>query len=379
MKVYKVTVDTSAAVYLEIYNDWEIAKSRAWNIVKERGPSILERLKSYHVDVEKTRDFQVEVDGWRLVYINREGYLKVMSEIADLSLTVLVEAADVDTEEPLGFFKKGEKRKAETIQNRLMPVRLSEETEAQQLTFLQNLLKDGFKKCIGLAENQVLRIYVDTKDTFHMRAEEKEQSAVDKIGGVPARVIASFAAIPKEKYMRYWRIRMGGFGAFTEEDYTDVVSRLLSDYMKENTEHARRALTNYRDFLETGKPDYNIYVLSIEANGKRWMEFYGNKEKALERTEYYLTHDLKMLGQMAKAMELPISFIHGDVVTNEEFTVKKGIGHDQLVLIHRDGKLAMQYESYTNQEHHSYILKVRPYEVNSGESYNAFDVLNGSE
>ncbi len=101
MKVYVVTVNTSADVFLEVYNDWQIAKSRAWELIQEKAPSVLEKLKNYHVDLERTHDFQVEVDGWRLVYINRERYLKVMHQISDLALTVIAEPVDVDTEKAL--------------------------------------------------------------------------------------------------------------------------------------------------------------------------------------------------------------------------------------------------------------------------------------
>lgn len=242
---------------------------------------------------------------------------------------------------------------------------------------IKNVLKEAFIGCIGLPANKVIRIYVDEHGVFNIIDEDKNIPAANEFLGVPARVIASFAAIPEEKYMKYWRIRMGGYGEFTKEDYNDVVDHLLADYLKEHEEHARRALQNYLDFIESGKPDYNMYVLSLETKDKSWVEFYSNREKALARAEYYLNNDLKILDQKTKSFDLPISFVNGDVITKGEFEVKHGAAHyDRLVLIHRNGKLAVSYE---NKEHDTYALKVRPYEVNSGERYNVFDVLSGAE
>ncbi len=244
---------------------------------------------------------------------------------------------------------------------------------------IKNVLKEAFIGCIGLPANKVVRIYVDEHGVFNIIDEDKNIPAATEFLGVPARVIASFAAIPEEKYMKYWRIRMGGFGEFTKEDYDDVANHFFADYLKEHEEHARRALQNYLDFIESGKPDYNMYVLSLETKDKSWVEFYSTREKAMARAEYYLNHDLKILDQKTKLFDLPISFVNGNVVTKGCFEVKNGGHYDTLVLIHRNGKLAVSYENHENKVHNTYALKVRPYEVNSGERYNVFDVLSGAE
>lgn len=249
------------------------------------------------------------------------------------------------------------------------------------LEFIQNLLKESFKDCVGLPADKVLRIYVDARGEFHIIDEVKGSEPEKEFHGFPAKVIASFAAIPKEKYMKYWQNQMHGTGEFTEDDYNEVFKQLFSYYLKDADEHARRATKNYYDFFNSPRDKpfgdiQSIYVISLQTKEKSWLEFYPDKERALNRVNYYLAGDLHILYHMAKEFHVPMTLADKDVATTSRFVVKHGKNNSCFVLIQRNGKLAV---SYTDENRDEYILKVRPYEIDSKERYHVFDVLHGAE
>lgn len=227
---------------------------------------------------------------------------------------------------------------------------------------LRNELMDAFDMSIGLEENEEVRVYANANGLFFYVTEDKNAPLAIVLGGTPAKLLYTYEAYPESKYLDYWKKELGGTGTFTDDDFDNVLFALDSEASEDLDYTIYDTLYAYEQFMLDHGHVLRVYVVSFEVENYIWVEFYPSMEKAMERVNVSLANEHHKLAQRLKEAHMNITDMEYGVESDKD---------DFIELIHRDEKLAIRW---VTPEHMDNVLKVNPYEVDSGKSYNAFTI-----